>query len=85
MVITCRTAVDLIRDYVSASISASAAVPFGTHINGCADCAAILHTYRKTIALTRSFLHGPDFAPRPACNSGFSRRRIQSTHPSITK
>lgn len=85
MVITCRNAVDLIPDYVSASISASAAVPFGTHINGCADCAAILRTYRKTIELTRSFLHGPDFASRPACNSGSSRRRILSTHPSIVK
>jgi hypothetical protein len=83
--ITCRTAVDLIPDYLSVGITGSTTVPFQNHINGCADCAAILRTYRKTIELTRSFLHGPDFASRPACNSGFSRRRIHSTHPSITK
>jgi hypothetical protein len=71
VVITCRNAVDLIPDYLSASISASAAVPFGTHINGCVDCAAILRTYRKTIELTRSFLHGPDFAPSARVQFGF--------------
>jgi len=85
--ITCRTAIDFIPDYLSAGIAPSTTVPFQKHINGCADCAAILHTYRKTIELTRSFFHGPDpaFAPRPACNSAFSRRRIRSTHPLIVK
>ena len=83
--ITCRAAIDFIPDYLSAGIAPSITVPFQKHINGCADCAAILRTYRKTIELTRSFLHGPDFASRPACNSGFSRRRNNSTHPSITK
>jgi hypothetical protein len=85
--ITCRTAIDFIPDYLSAGIAPSTTVPFQKHINGCADCAAILHTYRKTIELTRSFFHGPDpdFAPRPACNPAFSRRRIRSTHPLIVK
>jgi hypothetical protein len=68
VLITCRNAVDLIPDYLSASISASVAVPFGTHINGCADCTAILRTYRKTIELTRSFLHRQDLALRPDGN-----------------
>ena len=83
--ITCRTAVDLIPDYLSVGIAGSTTVPFQKHINGCADCAAILRTYWKTIELTRSFLHGPDFASRPACYSGFSRRRIHPTHPLIAK
>jgi hypothetical protein len=68
MVITCRNAVDLIPDYLSARITASAAVPFGSHINRCTDCAAILRTYRKTIELTRSFLHRQDLALRPDGN-----------------
>jgi hypothetical protein len=62
VVITCRTAVKLIPDFLSASTGASTAVAFQSHIDGCADCAAILRTYRKTIELTRSFLHRQDLA-----------------------
>lgn len=64
MVINCRTAIDLIPDYLSASTSASAAMSFQRHIDGCTDCAAILRTYRKTIELTRSFLRRQDLALR---------------------
>lgn len=79
--ITCRTIVDLIPDYLSASISPQATVRFQSHINGCRDCAAILRTYRKTIEITRSFLNRQDLALgrleiRLAVIAGFI-----STHP----
>lgn len=78
--ITCRTAIDFIPDYLSVGIAGSTIVPFQKHINGCADCAAILRTYRKTIELTRSFLHDPDFAPdRRAIRLSFAAGSIQRT------
>ena len=81
--ITCRAAIDFIPDYLSAGIAPSITVPFQKHINGCADCAAILRTYRKTIELTRSFLHGPDSPLGPHAIRLSSRRPTRSTHPSI--
>jgi putative zinc finger protein len=74
VLMSCRTAVDLIPDYLSRSISTSADMALHSHIDGCADCAAILRTYEKTIELTRSFLHRRDLAIRPhgnfSCQAG---------------
>jgi hypothetical protein len=84
VLMTCRTAVNLIPDYLSTRINVSGAMAFHSHIDDCTDCAAILRTYRKTIELTRTFLHRPS-RTSAARNPAFFRRRIHSTHPLIIK
>jgi hypothetical protein len=68
-------------DYLSASISPQATMRFQSHINGCRDCAGILRTYRKTIELTRSFLHLPDLALRPLAELPGHDRRVRFNAP----
>ena len=53
---TCKDEIALIGDYLSANLSLRALAPFEDHLKGCRDCAAFLHTYKKTIEMTRSFL-----------------------------
>jgi len=89
VVTNCRTVIELIPDYLSASTGASTSVSFQSHINGCTDCAAILRTYRKTIELTRSYLHRQNRAlwshlhPFSDCGGPDSFRRSRSSADSI--
>ena len=54
---TCEAETKLIGDYVSDNLDAWYRQAFESHLAVCLECAAFLATYRKTIALTRSFLH----------------------------
>ena len=60
--LNCRITLELIPDYLSASIAAAARGALETHLDECADCAAFLRTYQKTIELTRAVLHRQEFA-----------------------
>jgi hypothetical protein len=52
----CRDEVEFIGDYLGNNLSAAERLAFETHLNTCPDCAAFLTTYKKTVAVTRSFL-----------------------------
>jgi anti-sigma factor RsiW len=54
---TCRDEVRLIADYLTNNLSFSERAAFEAHLTACPDCGAFLTTYKKTIELTRSFLH----------------------------
>lgn len=54
---SCQEEVNLIGDYLYENLSAAKRRAFESHLAACPECAAFLATYKKTIALTRSFLH----------------------------
>jgi anti-sigma factor RsiW len=51
--------VALIAGYLSSDLDPQRCQAFENHLKICDDCAAFLHTYKKTIELTRAFLAGP--------------------------
>lgn len=53
---SCRDEVSLIADYLTDNLSQPMRQAFQSHLDGCHDCEAFLATYKKTIAVTRSFL-----------------------------
>jgi len=53
---TCEAETRLIGDYLSDNLDATDRQAFEGHLKACPECAAFLATYKKTIALTRSFL-----------------------------
>jgi anti-sigma factor RsiW len=57
----CKEEIDLIAAYLGDDLPSAARSEFETHLKACPDCAAFLATYKKTIAITRSFLqrHSP--------------------------
>ena len=54
--VTCTKEVALISDYLSGSLGPPVLDAFEEHLKVCSDCAAFLHTYKKTIEVTRAFL-----------------------------
>ena len=54
---TCRHATDLLLDFLSGELDPETGSEFEKHLEVCPDCVAFLNTYKKTIELTRSFLH----------------------------
>jgi anti-sigma factor RsiW len=54
--VSCKDATHLIGDYLADNLKADERRAFETHLTACPDCAAFLSTYKRTIALTRSFL-----------------------------
>ena len=53
---TCKDEITLIGDYLSEKLNQPVLAAFEDHLKSCPDCAAFLHTYKKTIEITRSFL-----------------------------
>jgi anti-sigma factor RsiW len=53
---TCAAETKLIGDYLSDDLDAANRQAFENHLRACPECAAFLATYKKTMALTRSFL-----------------------------
>ena len=53
---TCKDEITLIGDYLSEKLNQRVLAAFEDHLKSCPDCAAFLHTYKKTIEITRSFL-----------------------------
>jgi hypothetical protein len=54
---TCEAETKLIGGYVSDNLDVWHRQAFESHLAVCPECAAFLATYKKTIALTRNFLH----------------------------
>ncbi len=54
---TCRDATSLILEFLSGELSPETKSEFEKHLQICPDCVAFLNTYRKTIELTKRFLH----------------------------
>ena len=52
--LTCQQVTNLIVDYVTGDLAATTSATFETHLRGCKDCEAFLHTCRETIRVTRS-------------------------------
>lgn len=55
--ITCKQATSLIMDYLTGELDSETTSAFEKHLKACQDCLTFLNTYKKTIQLTRSFLH----------------------------
>ncbi|HZP37574.1 MAG TPA: zf-HC2 domain-containing protein [Methylomirabilota bacterium] len=49
---TCKEAIDLLADYIEASLTPELAGELEQHLRDCAPCRAYLGTYRKTRELT---------------------------------
>jgi anti-sigma factor RsiW len=74
---SCQDEIGLIDSFIADQLPADQRRAYEAHLAGCPDCTAFLATYKKTLALTRSFLHSsrnrdavprliqrrPDFAP----------------------
>ncbi len=56
--LTCKSATDLILDYLSRELNSETTAEFEEHLSKCPDCVAFLNTYKKTLQLTKSFLKG---------------------------
>ena len=54
--LTCREAVGAIGDFFSATLSSECRLHFEEHLKCCAECAAFLRTYKKTIEAMRDAL-----------------------------
>jgi hypothetical protein len=54
--ITCQRETLLIADYLSSQLSPHTLIAFESHLKTCPDCQSLLHTYKKTVELTRAFL-----------------------------
>ncbi|HVO92513.1 MAG TPA: zf-HC2 domain-containing protein [Terriglobales bacterium] len=65
-VATCRDEITVIGDYLSGDMTANQHSAFEAHLKICEDCLAFLETYRKTIELTRRFLHAAAAHPESA-------------------
>ncbi|HZS33205.1 MAG TPA: anti-sigma factor [Methylomirabilota bacterium] len=50
--LTCRDVIDLLADYLEATVSPETLAAFERHLEGCPACVAYLNTYRKTRELT---------------------------------
>jgi anti-sigma factor RsiW len=50
---TCRDAIDILADYLDATLGAERARDLELHPSGCAPCRAYLNTYRRTAELGR--------------------------------
>ncbi len=51
---TCRRAIDLLADYLEATLGPEVATDLEQHLEGCAPCRAYLATYAKTRAVAAS-------------------------------
>src|SRR5262245_42145020 len=58
---TCADATAWIGEYLVGDLPAGDKHAFEAHLAGCPDCRAFLATYKRTIALTRSFLASSAF------------------------
>jgi hypothetical protein len=54
--LSCKDEVALIADYLARRLKPKVLAAFEKHLAQCADCAALLDTYKKTIEVTKSFL-----------------------------
>ena len=63
--VTCQEEVSFIGDYLADNLSVANSRAFENHLKACPDCAAFLATYKKTIAITRSFLSGASLEEAP--------------------
>lgn len=50
--LTCREVIDLLGEYLEASLTAESAAALEQHLRDCRPCVAYLNTYRKTRDLT---------------------------------
>ena len=67
---TCAAETSLIGDYLSDSLDSLQRQAFEAHLQACPDCLAFLATYKKTIAVTRTFLSGCTRQPPRTLNLG---------------
>ena len=54
--LTCRTTIALLADYLDASLSGAVVAELESHVAGCDECRAYLSTYRRTRELTARVL-----------------------------
>lgn len=62
-VANCKAEVQLIADYLTANLDPKLQRSFEKHLSDCSDCSAFLQTYKKTLALTSSFLKREGLKP----------------------
>lgn len=63
--LTCRKEIEYIAQYLASELRNVEFMAFEHHLQICPDCAAFLHTYKKTVELTKSFLARPKHRARP--------------------
>ena len=62
--ITCRTFVEFLMDYLSGDLPEGQRDDFDRHLADCVACVAYMNTYRETIELGKAAFRDPD-APVP--------------------
>jgi anti-sigma factor RsiW len=62
--ITCRTFVEFLLDYLSGELPASERDSFDEHLAACTACVAYMNTYARTIELGKAAFRDPE-APVP--------------------
>jgi anti-sigma factor RsiW len=60
--ITCRTFVEFLMDYLSGELPEHQRDDFDRHLADCVACVAYMNTYRETIALGKAAFRDPDAA-----------------------
>lgn len=63
--VTCKTFVEFLMDYLSGELDASQRDAFDRHVADCVACVAYLNTYCETIELEKAAFKDPE-APVPA-------------------
>jgi anti-sigma factor RsiW len=62
--VTCRTFVEFLMDYLSGDLDAAQRDAFDRHVADCVACVAYMNTYRETIELGKAAFKDPE-APVP--------------------
>jgi hypothetical protein len=62
---TCKAEVALIGDYLTSRLRSRGLKAFEKHLEDCSDCASFLHTYKKTVEMTRAFLQQAPLTKKP--------------------
>ncbi len=80
--LTCREFVEFLDDYVEDRMTPERRAEFERHVSVCPDCVAFVDSYRRTMALTKAALRGPetsvhDSLPEQLVRSILSARRRQ--------
>jgi anti-sigma factor RsiW len=80
--ITCKTFVEFLADYLSGDLPAGQRDEFDGHLAACVACVSYMSSYRKTIDLGRSAFDDPDAAipddvPEDLVNAILAARRVR--------
>ncbi|HEU4343909.1 MAG TPA: anti-sigma factor [Candidatus Binatia bacterium] len=76
---SCKEITELVYDYLNDKLSPAVKRDLKQHLRLCPDCISFLNTYKKTVAVTRSF-NSEEIPPRVRDNIwAFLRKRMRRT------